>query len=444
MAEVVRKNWRPTLALFVMILFALGVTYYILQEQRLRIPILEEKPFTLKAEMADAGAVVAGQGQAIRVAGVKVGEVSEIELDDGLAVVSFEYDRDYLPIYQDATLLLRPQTGLEDMFFQLDPGTEGAGEYAEGDVISVANTAPDVEVHEILAALDADTQAYIRLLLVGAGEGLEGRDKELAELLGGLGPLNRDLAVLNSKVAERKENLSRLVHNFNQLTATVGRSNEELTRLLQGSNSALGRIASEDPDVQAAIARLPGTLATAESTLNELSQFAAVLGPTTNDLRPFARNLDGLNDSVRQLAASTTPVIRDEIRPFVRQAREPIDDLRTAATRYSAAAPRLTAFMRELNGLGNMAAFNPRGAEDCPGDVCAPGRDEGYLYWLGWVGHNGNSVFETQDATGIIRRLYATFDCGQVATFFRQTGAPDTIPGLGDFYDELIAEVGCT
>ena len=38
-----------------------------------------------------------------------------------------------------------------------------------------------------------------------------------------------------------------------------------------------------------------------------------------------------------------------------------------------------------------MAAYNPRGAEP-PG---AGGRDEGYLYWLGWFAHNGVSLWNT-------------------------------------------------
>ena len=80
------------------------------------------------------------------------------------------------------------------MFFELDPGTEAAGEFEEGETVPVANTAPDVNLDEVLDALDADTQAYLKLLLVGAGEGLDGRGKDLGELLGSLGPINRDLA----------------------------------------------------------------------------------------------------------------------------------------------------------------------------------------------------------------------------------------------------------
>ena len=153
---------------------ALAVTVYIVEEQRLRIPVFEEKPFELKAEFETAQAVVPGQGQTIRVAGVRIGDVADVELEDGAGVVTFEIERQYLPIYKDATILMRPTTGLKDMFFELDPGSAGAGEYEEGDTVPVANTAPDVNLDEILAALDSDTQAYLKLLIVGAGKGLDG------------------------------------------------------------------------------------------------------------------------------------------------------------------------------------------------------------------------------------------------------------------------------
>ncbi len=196
----------------------------IVQNQRLRIPILDERPFELKAEFETAQAVVPGQGQTVRVAGVRVGDVEKVELVDGAGVVTFAIDREYLPIYRDATILMRPTTGLKDMFFQLDPGSKSAGEYEEGEIVPMANTAPDVNFHDVLSALDGETRSYLRLLLVGAGKGLDDRDRELGKLLGSLGPINRNMAELNSAVAERRDELARFTHNLNLLTTRVGQA----------------------------------------------------------------------------------------------------------------------------------------------------------------------------------------------------------------------------
>ena len=120
------------------------------------------------------------------------------------------------------------------------------------------------------------------------------------------------------------------------LTTRVGQSDAELTRLVSSSNGALGAIAEQDPNVRRAVALLPGTLAQARDTLNEASRFAAELGPSFDALRPFARNLDEMNSAVRGLATAETPVLENEIRPFVRAARPSIDDL----DRRRASTPR--------------------------------------------------------------------------------------------------------
>ncbi len=401
---------RDAVAVVVMATIAVAITGYILQEQRIRIPILEEKPFELKAEFETAQAVVPGQGQTVRIAGVRVGDVKEVELADGVGIVTFAIDREYTPIYTDATILMRPYTGLKDMFFQLDPGSRNAGEYEEGDMVPVANTAPDVNFHDILSALDGETQAYLRLLLVGAGKGLEDRDKELARLLGKLGPINRNLATLNRTVAERKGELARFTHNMNVLTTRVGAAEHELTNLVASASQYLGEIAGEDPDLRRVLRLLPGTLSEGREALISMRRLATIMGPAFEELRPFARNLEGLNDSNTRFAGIVTPVIRDEIRPFVREARARVPDIRRGATRFAATTPRLATAFGKLNRLANTAAYNRGGAEPAG----EPGRDEGYLYWASWLAHNTSHLFSSGDGNGFYRRIYLTMGCDQV------------------------------
>ena len=48
-------------------------------------------------------------------------------------------------------------------------------------MVAMANTAPDVNLDEVLAALDTDSREYLRALIVGAGQGLDGRDEDLGQ-----------------------------------------------------------------------------------------------------------------------------------------------------------------------------------------------------------------------------------------------------------------------
>jgi phospholipid/cholesterol/gamma-HCH transport system substrate-binding protein len=432
MGAAIRKHLRDFIAVAGLCVISLITVYVILQQQHLRIPVLEEKPFTLKAEFETAQAVTPGQGQTVVVAGVKIGDISQVELKDGKAVVTMNIERKFLPIYRNATALIRPRTGLQDVFVELDPGTRSAGEFKSGDTIPLKNTEPEVNLDQILQALDKDTQAYLRTLIVGAGQGLKGQSRNLGRVLGGLGPINHELAKLNREVGARSENLRHLIHNLNLLTGAIAQHGSELTALVSSSNRALGAIAREDSHVQEAVRLLPGTLATAHDTLNKTLPFAQLLGPTFNNLRPFARNLDRVNASTIRVAA-TKPAIKHQIRPFVRAARAPVRNLRPAARRLARATPRLTDIGIEINRLGNMAAYNPGGANP-PG---SPNRDEGYLYWLAWLSHDADSVFQAGDSQGFYRRFIVTQNCATALSVLGSSPLQPVISGLAPLSQAL-------
>jgi hypothetical protein len=86
---------------------------------------------------------------------------------------------------------------------------------------------------------------------------------------------------------------------------------------------------------------------------------------------------------------------------------------------------------QKLNKLFNMAAFNPNGAE-APG---TPNRDEGYLYWVGWLSHVGNSTFANQDAHGGYRNLYLTATCESALALLKETPLNPLITGLGQLFE---------
>jgi phospholipid/cholesterol/gamma-HCH transport system substrate-binding protein len=174
--SAIRKHLSDFVALVGLTLIGLSVAAYVLAHQGVKFPFITDDTFTVKVELSDAQAVAPGQGQTVRVAGVRVGDITRAELKEGRAVVTLELDAKYDKlVHSDATVLLRPRTGLKDMFVELDPGTKRAPLVPEGGMLRVASTAPDVDPDEILSALDQDTRSYLKLLIDGGGKGLDGR-----------------------------------------------------------------------------------------------------------------------------------------------------------------------------------------------------------------------------------------------------------------------------
>jgi phospholipid/cholesterol/gamma-HCH transport system substrate-binding protein len=93
-------------------------------------------------------------------------------------------------------------------------------------------------------------------------------------------------------------------------------------------------------------------------------------------------------------------VIREQIRPFVRATLPTVRALRPATRDLAGAAPDLTRSLGVVNALLNTLAYNPPGA-----------REEGYLFWLSWANHLGNTMFSNADAHGPIRRGVVIVSC---------------------------------
>jgi len=405
MRRAIGKHLGDFVAILALFVLALGIGGYILENQRLRFPLVEDKPFQLKVELADAQAVQPGQGQTVRTAGVEIGQIGEVELEDGKAVVTLELEKKYEGyIKQDATVLLRTKTGLKDMFVEVDPGTGKA--IPENGRVQVQNTAPDIDPDEVLAALDADSRDYLKLLVSGAGKGLKGRGSDLRETFARLGPLNRDVAKLTSAVARRRKNLSNLVNKYGLLTQELSTKDREIVGLVRSSNAVFEALASQDLEISDAVRRLPSALRQTESTLAKVDTFGQRLTPALESLRPPIRRLDSTNRAVLPFLREATPQIKNQIRPFARIARPFTRDLGVAARDLSAAAPALTISLDKLNRLFNIGALNPGGAEGLTGDPKKDrDRQEGYLYWLAWLGQNTTSLFSTADAQGPVRRV---------------------------------------
>jgi phospholipid/cholesterol/gamma-HCH transport system substrate-binding protein len=421
MTLAIRKHWLSFVAILAVAVIAIVVAVYILSQQGFHFPLVQASTKRIEIELQNAQAVQPGQGQTVRVAGVEVGTISGVQVENGVAVVDVDVDSKYKNLIRsDATALLRPKTPLKDMFIEVTPGT---GQVLKaGERISAANTLPDVNPDEIYSSLDADTRPYLKLLVVGAGNGLRGRGDDLNEVFRRLGPTHQDLARIARAAAERRHELKRLVHRYGLLMTEVGRHPEDLRRLVSASSTVFGALAPENASISEAVRRLPGALDASRRALGEVDTFAPALRGALQALRPPIRKLPAANSALRPFFAQTTPVLRDEIRPFVREARPFTRNLRFAATDLAQATPDLTTSVQELNRFFNMGAYNPGGAESLAGKSVAEqrARQEGLLYWLAWTTQNGNSLFSTADAQGPWRRVTL---CGVSPTLLESTVA---------------------
>src|SRR2546430_10856310 len=147
MKRAIKNHASDFAAIMALLVLSVVVAGYILNHERLRFPFIQSSPIKMNAEFSTAQAVTPGQGQTVRVSGVQIGDIGKVSLKNGMAIVEMDIDQKYRHlIHTNATALLRPRTGLKDMFIELDPGSKSSPIAKPGFTIPVSNTLPDINV----------------------------------------------------------------------------------------------------------------------------------------------------------------------------------------------------------------------------------------------------------------------------------------------------------
>ena len=144
MRRAIREHLRDFVAIIALFVIGIVATVVILINQGVQFPSwapgVGSESFELKGEFTSAQAVTPGQGQTVNINGVKVGEITEVDLVDGRAIVTMSIRNEYGGLIKaDATMLPRPRTGLQDMVIEVDPGTSEE-QFDEGGTVPLSQT----------------------------------------------------------------------------------------------------------------------------------------------------------------------------------------------------------------------------------------------------------------------------------------------------------------
>ncbi len=391
------------IAVVVMVVLALATGGYILAHENLKlpgwVPVLGREYYILKANFSTAQAVTPGQGQAVTIAGAKVGEIATVDLHEGQAVVTMHITPKYARFYRNATILLRPKTQLQDITVEVNPGTPAAGKLPSGGVIPSSQTAPNIDFDEFLAGLDGETRAYLQELLAGAGEGFKNNSRAFAAAVKRFDPTARLGEEIASQLEKRHTNIARSIHNFRLLMEALGAKDTQIASLVDASNAVFATFAKEEANFQSTLHLLPSALHKTGEGLGKLAVASSVVGPTLHELNPFAKALAPANAATKRLAEETTPVIKNEIRPFAGEILPVINQLGPSTQKLGESFPDLAKSFTVLNQFFNELAYNP-----------GPSKG-GFLFFLPWANHNLNSVVSSSDANGPLGRSLLYFNC---------------------------------
>jgi len=214
---------------------------------------------TYQATLPDAAGLF--RNDAVKVAGVKVGHVTDIEVERGMAVVSFSLDRD-VELTTTTRTGIRWRNVLGQKYLYLYP--DDAGELLEeGDRLPAGNAVASAEVGALLDAvapvLRAIDPAKANLFIRTLNDALAGNEERVRDLLSNTATLSRDVGAADEQIGS-------LIEDLDTVVGEVSERDREIDELITNVGSVSESLASRAGDLEALVLGLVDV----QTSLNDL------------------------------------------------------------------------------------------------------------------------------------------------------------------------------
>lgn len=259
-----------------------------------------------------AGLVV---NNAIKIAGVEVGDIEAVGVDHDVAVLTLRVD-DEVVLHDDATAIVRAKSLLGEKYLQLHPGSRDHPVLPPGGLIEKVET--HFEIDQVLNAL----------------EPVLGGDDSIAAVLG---PLAERLAALMDDATGKdgrppiitRAQIDQLVDDLTVTSATVRRiatdNEQDLRAIVQRSRTLVDDaridrlLARADHMSETLDERLPSLLERSESALAKLEQLAEIVDESRakklrtliDDTSVAMANLRKISGDLRGVSKTIDPLLED-------------------------------------------------------------------------------------------------------------------------------------
>ena len=341
------------------------------------------KPESYKISADFPEAITLQKEADVRIGGVTVGKVDELELpEEGNATRAvMEIDPEFAPISSDAKAILRQKTLLGETYIELTSGTqvdpEEGSEIEESEDESVQSNSTDVsgvsgddavepieegghladsqvveqvQIDEIFNALDQETRQAFQLWMRNAGIAVDGRGLDLNDAFGNFGPFTEDASDVLATLRQQEQALRDVVRNTGTVFAALTEGEEALTGAVVGSNRTFRALASRDKSLAETFEILPTFEIESRLTLERLEKFARNAGPLFRDLRPVAREISPTLRDLRRLAPNLRRLFRN-FDPLIDASETGLPALRSFLDELRPVMVALDPFLANLNPI---------------------------------------------------------------------------------------------
>lgn len=276
-------------------------------------------------------------GLDVRISGVSVGSVNDVELtDDNRAAVTFTITNPgFQDLRKDGTCTIRPQALIGERFIECmltQPRPDGAeapaeippiaeGPYKGQHLLPVENTVVPVDPDELLNFNTASVRDRFAIIIRELGAGVAGRGDEIAKALrktnDGLTYANRILKQLDGQ----QEMLKELVSSSDRTLASLAAERSSLSGTIENGATVASRLAARKSELQASIASLNQLLDEVGPSVDKVDDLADQLQPIADDLNRSSSDVATILNQLPELSKRGTTAV-EALGPTVNRATD--------------------------------------------------------------------------------------------------------------------------
>jgi phospholipid/cholesterol/gamma-HCH transport system substrate-binding protein len=240
-----------------------------------------------QALFSEAGGLA--QGNDVTVSGLKVGTVSDVALQHGVALVTFAIDGTVV-LGSKTTAHIRTGTLLGERTLTLE--SAGTGKMYPSDVIPVARTSSPYSLTEAVSDLTTNTAGTDTGSL---NQSLDTLSATIDRIAPQLGPTFDGLTRLSRSLNSRNESLVALLKSASNVTAILSQRSQQLNTLILNANDLLGVLVARR---QAIVELLANTSALAQQLSGLVHDNEQELAPALQKLNSVTAMLEKNRDNI--------------------------------------------------------------------------------------------------------------------------------------------------
>jgi phospholipid/cholesterol/gamma-HCH transport system substrate-binding protein len=305
------------------------------------------------------------QGNEVRIGGVPVGSIEEIDLtEDNQALVTITTE-DSLNEGTTAVIRQTSLSGVANRYISVTPGPDNEPELDPDEPLPQQDTVAPVDIDQLFDTFRPRARRSLQQVIEGQAGIYVDRGPEANRTYKFFNPGLSSTEKLFAELTRDQEIFTKFLVDTGQVTNSLASRRGELTDLVSNSNEFLGAIARENSSLDRVLTALPPalrqsntTFVNLRATLDDLDPFVAAAKRSTTDLPAFLSDL-------RPVAERSVPVF-DDLGHAVFEpgpANDLADSLRDApeferATR-DAVGPSVAALQDSLDNLRFAVPYSP-------------------------------------------------------------------------------------